>query len=104
MKRETKDNLKKDITKNDAKKKMKESLRKDTTNENVNRESKDRLKKEHSEADAKEVVSNLKSPPAIGPCTRMSTGDVGMQSGSQYSQPAHQGYAAAAHGYLGASA
>jgi len=44
------------------KKKVKDSLRKDTTNKNVDREIKDCLKKKHSEADAKEVVSNPKSP------------------------------------------
>ena len=70
----------------------------------MNRESKDRSKKEHSEADAKEFMSNPKSPPAIGHYARMSTGGVGMQSGSQYLQPAQQGYVAAAPGYPGTSA
>ena len=70
----------------------------------MNSESKGRLKKEHSEADAKEVVPNPKIPPAIGPHTSMSTRGVGMQSGSQYRQPAQHGYAAAAPVHLGASA
>ena len=86
-KRETEDKLKKDITKKNVKKRIKDSVMKDTTNKNVNRESKDFLKKEHSEADAKEVVPNPKSPPAIGPYTNISTGGVGIQSESQYWQP-----------------
>jgi len=86
-KREIEDKLKKDITKKNVKKRIKDSLMKDTTNKNVNRESKDCLKKEHSEADAKEVVPNPKSPPAIGPYTNISTGGVGIQSESQYWQP-----------------
>jgi len=67
----------------------------------VNRESRDCLKNEHSEADAKEVVSNanLLLPWVLG----MSTKGVGMQSGSHYSQPAQHGYAAASSGYPGAS-
>jgi len=70
----------------------------------VNRESKNCLKKEHSEADAKEVVPIPKSPPAIGPYTSMYSREVEMQSGSQYWQPAQQGYAAAAPVHQGASA
>jgi len=79
-------------------------LRKGTTNKNVNRESKDSLKKEHSEADAQEVVPNPKFPPTIRPYTSMSTRGIGMQSGSQYWQPAQQGYAATAPVHPGASA
>ena len=104
MKRETKDNVKKDITKKkNMQKKIKDSLRKDTT-KNVNRERPDCSKKEYSEADAKDVVSNPKSPPAKGPYARLCTGAVVMQGGSIYSQPVQQRYAAAAPVYLGTSA
>ena len=61
VKRETKDNLKTYITKEIVETKVKDILSKDITNKNVIRETKDSLKKVHSEADAKEVVSNPKS-------------------------------------------
>jgi len=101
VKRKTKDTFKKYITKKNVKKKIKDCLRKDTTNTNVSRESKGRLKTGDSEA--KEVVTDPKPPPTIGPYSSISTGGVGMQRESQYWQPAQQGYAAEAPVHPGAS-
>jgi len=102
--RKDEDNVKKDITKKNAKKKIEDGLRKATTDENANRESEDRLKKNDSWANAKAVASNPKSQPAMGPDPSTSTGGVGIHSGRYYLQPEQQEYAAAARVYPGASA